>query len=90
MHLWKVACCRTTGLFLLARLEPVADRIARLLDDPRYTVSLFLWHVGPGGFYIGSPVLGRLAALSEWMSFTCWETEEDDQEDEGDRTGGDE
>jgi hypothetical protein len=64
------------ALFLLERFEPIADKIVQLKGNSEYTVSLFWWHVGPAGFQIQSSILSRLAALSEWMSFTCWETVE--------------
>jgi hypothetical protein len=66
------------ALLLLERFEPVADRILQLKANPEYTVALILWHVGPAGFQFDSGILARLAKLSEWMSFTCWETEENE------------
>jgi hypothetical protein len=64
------------ALILLERFEPVADQLRRFKERPDYSVSLSLWHVGPAAFSFDSSILARLAALSEWISFTCWTNEE--------------
>jgi len=64
------------AVLLLDRFERCAKQIQRLMENPDYTVALIVWHVGPAGFALSSNVLSRLAAISHWMSFTCWETED--------------
>ncbi|MBI3863714.1 MAG: DUF4279 domain-containing protein [Planctomycetia bacterium] len=68
--------------FLLTNLEPAAEAIRELISDSEYTVGIICWHVGPSGFQLPSPIFARLAALSEWISFTCWETNDHVEESE--------
>lgn len=67
--------------FLLEKLEPARDSIRQLIADSDYYVGLVIWYVGPAGFAISSDLMVRLADLSEEISVTCWETEEDDDEE---------
>ena len=63
--------------FLLNILEPACKKIAEFVSDPAFTVGMICWHVGPAGFQLSSSILARLAVLSEWISFTCWEINEE-------------
>lgn len=62
------------ALFLLSKLNPVADRVEQILHDPHYMVRLSLWHVGSPSFDLNAEVVRRLAELSQTMGFNCWES----------------
>ena len=69
--------------FLLEKLEAARDGIRQLIGDRDYYVALSIWYVGPAGFGVSSELMARLAGLSEEINVTCWETEEDDEIDQG-------
>lgn len=69
--------------FILKILEPSAQEILQLRNEGKYTIAMICWHVGPSGFQLSSSVLTRLARLTEWISFTCWETEEEFADENG-------
>jgi hypothetical protein len=65
--------------FLLERLEPSAEQIRQLVQDPDCVVPIRASGKGPV-IELSSNVLARLAALSQWTSFTCCGIEEPDEE----------
>jgi hypothetical protein len=75
--------------FVLAALEPAADRIALLMQNPEVKPGAYLWHVGDLGFTVYSSPLVRLAKITSWVSVSCWPDEdEDDDSDSGSSEDG--
>ena len=71
----------THGLFLLGKLEPVAEHIHRYLADDTYFTQMTIWHVGAGGFNVSAGILCRLAALCEHFRIVCWESGAEEPQD---------
>ena len=66
--------------FVLAALEPAADRIALLMQNPEVKPGAYLWHVGDLGFTVYSSPLVRLAKITSWVSVSCWPDEDEDDD----------
>ena len=60
-------------LYVLERLEPRRQQLARYLDDPDYLTQVYLWYVGDLGYTLPSALLSRLCSVCELLNFSFFD-----------------